>query len=615
MHPELYQLRDQLRAILRDVADFGPTISKPPVLDSSFHTAQHDKDKTEDAASHESVPGLRLLRDAVKRDADVLEKFLADPGNAYLPPLSTNAPYLIAVWNEVLLAPPPIVCIWQTFYDSVHPALHQRGPRKSPGIKVDVVAENGHRWIRVNTVKNSRILAEFREFDSYLTDSESDCDSSHSSSPDHSPSAAPIEIDNSLLRMGHTLITAAQQNPVPGTSPPKLPAITLRLTRLNPSPTDPREHDPRIGQTIDALRDMGIDVQLGERDITTIPQSVPQRRAPPRLELTSKVNLDLSILIALVSDITHASLPRSVEEAEARFVPSPSYVAWKRERTGTPTDGDAAEGSVKHSRALASQALQERGRGLLQDMRDRLTSITGQSPPDLENVEFWTTPEARDRCLRIVLSKIGGAGEQRRARALFASFVEQSMGAEQVEEAYWRGSRYPKGYIPLFPIRVFASDEPPAELDTVSLDGRSEFSRQLAYTCRAILSEGSASAQPSTLPPLPGEDGDEEDVEPIPRAATTRANPRLTAHTVRSLLWGAARGWTTMTANRASVKAILREVKTRGHAAGVGMTASSDEVGETNDHKGGTEKAAIWVVDPRSLAESMRSDLSSTGGA
>lgn len=454
------------------------------------------------------------------------------------------------------------------------------------------------------------MLAEFRELDSYLTDSDSGAESTRSSSSDHRPSLAPTEFDNSLLRMGCSLVTAAQKNPFPGTVSPQPPAITLRLTRLDPLPTDPKARDPRIRRTIESLREMGIDVQLGERDVVPIPRAVPKRPAPPCLQPTLKVNLDLSLLIALVSDITHAPLPSSVEEAEARFVPPPSYVAWKRERAGVPTE---AEGSMKHSRALANQALQERSRGLLQDMYDRLIKVTGQSPPSHEGVEFWTTPEARDRCLRIVLSRIGGAGERRRARALLASVIKSSSDQEKAEETYWHGSRYPRGFLPLLPIRVFASDEPPEDPDEQNVGEQSEFSRQLAHTCRAILAEGDAPIATSSPPPPPLGDGNDED-EAIPRAAATRANPRLTSHTVRSLLWGAAKGYTTMTANRASVKAILREVKARGRAAGVGLNAPSGEAPDYDDSTG-VEKAAIWVVDPRSLAEGMRSDLPLIDGA
>ena len=47
----------------------------------------------------------------------------------------------------------------------------------------------------------------------------------------------------------------------------------------------------------------------------------------------------------------------------------------------------------------------------------------------------------------------------------------------------------------------------------------------------------------------------------IERATVTKANPRLMVHTVQSMEWGAELGWTTVIAHRASVKAILRELK------------------------------------------------------
>lgn len=107
----------------------------------------------------------------------------------------------------------------------------------------------------------------------------------------------------------------------------------------------------------------------------------------------------------------------------------------------------------------------------------------------------------------------------------------------------------------------------------------------------------------------------------IQRATVLKANPRLTAHTVQSMHWGAHLGWTTLTANRTSVKAILREMKTarvsgrlvgvdlhleqpRGSGGGRLLDGDGDK-GDDNDDEGGS--AAFWVVDPRSLAEGMSS--------
>ena len=134
------------------------------------------------------------------------------------------------------------------------------------------------------------------------------------------------EFDNSLLRTARALLAAARDNPVLGTNTP--PEIVFRLTRLDPDATDESGNDPRIALTIESLRNMGLSIQLGERGaIKQLVDSAPVLRSPPALVPTHHINLDLSILIALVSDLTHAPLPTSVEAAHERFVPSAAYVA------------------------------------------------------------------------------------------------------------------------------------------------------------------------------------------------------------------------------------------------------------------------------------------------
>ena len=93
----------------------------------------------------------------------------------------------------------------RTFLEGDQPAhVPRRGSRKPPGVKVDVVADGGRRWIRVNTyvtrpytsiyaltsqhrTKNSRLLAEFREIDSYMTESEDEEDEEEKPKPKRAP--------------------------------------------------------------------------------------------------------------------------------------------------------------------------------------------------------------------------------------------------------------------------------------------------------------------------------------------------------------------------------------------------------------------------------------------
>ena len=428
-------------------------------------------------------------------------------------------------------------------------------------------------------------MAEFREIDSHFTDSEDEDDNMAG------PSLAQSEFDNSLLRMGRALLAAARDNPVLGTSKP--PEVVLRLTRIDPHATDGCENDPRIALTVELLRKMGISIKLGERDpiaqlMNLTPTALP---SPPTLVPTHRVNLDLSILVAFVSDLTHAPLPDTVDAAYARFIPSAEYVEWKRsrlrEKNGGSSDNTIEEdayGPSQHSRALSEQLLQEMRKGIMQDIYERLLAYPAgtNAPP---RVEFWTTPEARDRCLRIV-AKIGGPAEKRRAHALFPTTTDDnddSVSLNSRNAQYWEHSRYPPAFLPLLPIRVFPAPEP----TSAEAPPHAGFFSALEATCRALLASGSASAPDSAS------DGE------IQRAAVVRTNGRLTVHTVQSMLCGTVRGWTTLTANRSSVKAVLREVRARGY----GSEARGQDVAEGRH-------AALWIVDPRSLAQGMRSDIS-----
>jgi len=476
-------------------------------------------------------------------------------------------------------------------------------------------------------VKNSRLLAEFREIDSYLTDSD---DSTDEDSADARPSLAQTEFDNSVLRMGRSLLAAAEANPIEGLG--ETPKVTLRLTRLDPCQTEGngQETDPRISCTIRLLQEMGIDVKLGESTLPSgaasiAPSSSSSATSSLPLEPTLNVNLDLSVLIALISDLSHTPLPETVEEASRRFIPQPESRSWKQVKSSTKTasakpsrrgrdrslDRAPVETDVvdelpkdlaKQSQALTNQLLQEMGRGLIQEMHDRIAARSSSVGSPMA-VKFWTTPEARDRCLRIA-SKIGGPSEKRRAHALLSSVSSISSHEStegEAEKSYWQDSRYPYKFLALFPINIY----PPAAIpdltsfpDTDSSQPLSRFSRILAKTCRDILAQETM-PHPRALPDeLTTDRQSPYDAVEIQRATVTRANPRLTAHTVLSLLWGAELGWTTLTANKASIKAVLREIKLAGIVGRLDEIPSEDP--EEDDHR-----AAIWIVDPRSLAEGL----------
>lgn len=75
-HADLHALREKLKDILQSVSSFAPSVSRPPIIDSSFDLVGNP---AENAPQQDEVKGLRALKDTVKRDLDVLEKVSFEP--------------------------------------------------------------------------------------------------------------------------------------------------------------------------------------------------------------------------------------------------------------------------------------------------------------------------------------------------------------------------------------------------------------------------------------------------------------------------------------------------------------------------------------------------------
>ncbi|KAG8743297.1 hypothetical protein FRC10_012260 [Ceratobasidium sp. 414] len=601
------RMRDNLSSILDSLPFLTCNAPQLPLLDMDGGTF---------GGGNNEVVGIKNFRISAEKDIEGLDTHLNATGP--LPPLSTNAPYILAVWSEIIAAS-PVHAVGKAFN-----LPQEKGRGKDPGsVKVDVVADEGRRWIRVNTIKNSRLMTEIHELDGYESESSESglLANGNISTQSH---------ENSVLKMAKALLAAAKHHTVLDTG--ETPRVTIRLTRLEVDPAaslDGKHVDPRIARTVRDLETLGIDVQLGERPfpprLTALHMSPP---APPRPTL--KINLDLSLIIALVSDLSHAPLPLTEEDARERF--KPLTRVWKSGKlfrssviadlgSDEETDannneaGDDSEDVVKdsyeHSRALALQLLSEMRRSLLDEMTSHLKTDRGQPP-----LEFWTTPEAQQRCAKIV-DKIGGVGERRRARALFEP---------DGEAAFWQDSRFGAGFIPgLVPLRIYPQNVPPGTTLPMTKPAMSSeiFARRLFRTCRILLSPPEARAAQAEIgyatelapPPFSSPSPPIDTGTPSPSVlAGSRPNTRLTAHTVRSMLWGAASRVTTLTANRASVRAVLREIRALAGVRAAGEAERTDAVDSNRDGQerlevGDDGAAVLWVVEPRSLAEQMRSDV------
>jgi hypothetical protein len=362
-------------------------------------------------------------------------------------------------------------------------------------------------------------------------------------------------LENTIYDTGRLLSHAAKHFSVQSGHQP---VIHLRLSRL--ASDQGEELDTRISYTLDKLREMGIMLTLGpDQNLSPIPKS-----EPPSFYMPDRFNLDLSLLVALVTDITHASLPSTIEEADARFHPQTER-SWRRQREKNP---HISEDDIEHCRALAEQTRDEMERGLIQKIKELLRNHTSDNP-----ITFWTTKEAKDRFFAIV-QKIGGPEERRRASALFSS-------SEDAAEEFWRGSRIGSDQQPnILPIRLFPSHLPPSDYSR----NVETFHQQLAATCRSILER-------PTRPDAPNDDPEKKMPPP------TRFAARLSAHTVQSLLWGAEEGMVTLTSNKTSVRLVLREMR--------GFALPSLHSGPVS----GEVRYCLWITEPKSLSQCMRNDL------
>jgi hypothetical protein len=196
---------------------------------------------------------------------------------------------------------------------------------------VDIVAEEGMEWIRVSTVSEKRILFDLAKL-GWMNDSDSDS----GSDDDLLNARAEIEDDEDdedqvdVVRHARELARAARANPVRG-RPPKVHFV---LTRVTTGKT------PAIDTIINKIRATGATVQCGEN----IPPAVPIHEVLPQMlidrsrTLSDTLNIDCTILLALISDISHQPCPildwypgevqaQIQEEAEEHLLPTHLYPA------------------------------------------------------------------------------------------------------------------------------------------------------------------------------------------------------------------------------------------------------------------------------------------------
>ncbi|KAL1798052.1 hypothetical protein ACET3X_004658 [Alternaria dauci] len=175
-------------------------------------------------------------------------------------------------------------------------AKGSQGKSKTSAL-VDIVAEEGAEWIRVSTVSEKRIIFDLAKL-GWVNDSDSDEDEDVPPPPDDDDEDED-QID--VVRNARDLARAARANPVRG-RPPK---VRFVLTRISAGKT------PAIDMIINKIRATGAIVQCGE-DIPpalSIDAVLPCLLIDQSRALSDTLNIDCTILLALISDISHKPCP------------------------------------------------------------------------------------------------------------------------------------------------------------------------------------------------------------------------------------------------------------------------------------------------------------------
>ncbi|KAL8717468.1 MAG: hypothetical protein Q9225_005291 [Loekoesia sp. 1 TL-2023] len=228
---------------------------------------------------------------------------------------SSNLPFLTAVWDAAKTTA-GLIAFTKRFYWDTPPSRNSKRAQQAKRrcAFVDIVAEEGQQWIKVSTVTETRLLFELAKAGWEGADSDFDSDEdgvlvdglahtaiNDSASPDIRGPSHGDKDDNDrveIVRQAHDLQKAALAHKVHY----KHPSVTFILPKISQNP--PAE----ILRILDNIRSTGAIVHLGPPPSPIDLRSAFHNLVPdPFINLTPIVNIDCTILLALVSDLSHTA--------------------------------------------------------------------------------------------------------------------------------------------------------------------------------------------------------------------------------------------------------------------------------------------------------------------
>ncbi|KAL8812927.1 MAG: hypothetical protein Q9200_000666 [Gallowayella weberi] len=228
---------------------------------------------------------------------------------------SSNLPFYNAVWDAAKTSS-GLMAFTKRFYWDTPPtrsSKRSRTPKKKCAL-VDIVAHDGQQWIKVSTVTETRLLFELAKAGWEGADSTSDSEDGDgrlvngladytlqddASTDDRDSSRKnkenePVEIVRQALDLRKASLAHKTHY--------KHPSVTFILPKISQHPP------PEVVSILDSIRSTGAAIHLGPPEPPTNLQSAFENLVlDPFTNLTPTLNIDCTILLALVSDLSHCA--------------------------------------------------------------------------------------------------------------------------------------------------------------------------------------------------------------------------------------------------------------------------------------------------------------------
>ena len=205
-------------------------------------------------------------------------------------------------------------------------------PRKRKSVVVDIVAQGGNEWVKVSTVSETRLLFEMAE-NGWPSDEESDsqthenhfCDG-HQTQQNKDAEEGDEKL--SLLRLAEDLHSAASASTKQRNGRPTIRFVLPKLRKGRVGAIDSLlAKISRVGVTVECQPD------VGASPAPLLEEVLPRMMLDEFANFTQTLNIDCTILLALVSDLSHnaidlepcfhVAIRRQIEKEQAeQVVPS-----------------------------------------------------------------------------------------------------------------------------------------------------------------------------------------------------------------------------------------------------------------------------------------------------